>query len=130
MADIAFRVDHLEEDVRAVKEQAGENAGRLDLHSKGFDRLIKWALEGNGDSAETRLKNVEIEAAAMKTCIEKAVAPEHIAHIAKETAAAVIKNAQGKDRTWVAKTKAIASVLAPIGVIIGGVAALIAMFAR
>jgi hypothetical protein len=59
MADLAIRVDHIEEHVKEDRGRLDEAEGRLDTQSEAVDRITRWALLGNGDSAEIRLAKVE-----------------------------------------------------------------------
>ena len=108
MADVANRVDRLEEDVKEQKGSLEELHGRLDEHSGNIDRILKWGLEGNGDSAETRLHSVETNMGAISALVEKVASDETIARIAQVAVKEVIGNARGRDRTTISKVKAFA----------------------
>jgi hypothetical protein len=130
MADIALKLEHLESHDEERRLKLQEVEGRLDEQSENVDRLLRWGLDGNGTSADTRLHFVEEKTAKLSACVERVASDDTIAHIAQVVVKEVIGNARNRDKTWVAKAKAIASVLTPIGAIIAGLAALIAVLTR
>ncbi|MCX6069747.1 MAG: hypothetical protein NTU91_02650 [Chloroflexi bacterium] len=137
MADVALRVEHLEGWVDDHKAKTEEIEERLDLHSKGIDRLLSWGLEGNGDSAEVRLKAAEIhgdsmeaEMTTLKACVEQAVSPAAISKIAAEGAQAVVTNARKHDRTLAARLNAVGKIMIGAAAILGSSAALAQAFLR
>jgi hypothetical protein len=53
------KVGHCEEECAELQKCLDEEHDRLDTHSDAIDRVTRWALEGNGASAEARLSVVE-----------------------------------------------------------------------
>jgi len=125
MADVANRVDRLEEDVKEQKGSLEEMHGRLDEHSENITRILKWGLTGNGDSAETRLHSVETNMGAVKMLVDKVVSDESIARIAQVAVEKVIGNARTKDRTFVSKVRAFALWFAPACLLVSTILTLI-----
>jgi hypothetical protein len=106
MADVALRVDHLEEQHGEHKEKLDEIEDRLDTHSTALQRLSIWR-DGNGSKgAEVRLQDVETILTAMKTCVDRVTSEDGIARIAQAAVKGVITNAQNRDRTVVSKVRA------------------------
>ena len=106
MADVALQIAHLEEHDEERRLKLEEVEDRLDTQSENVGRLLRWGLEGNGDSADSRLRNVEVDMVAIKACVERVASEESIAKIAQAAVRGVIGNARDKDRTFVSKAKA------------------------
>jgi len=106
MADVALRVEHLEEQHGENREKLDEIEDRLDTHSTALQRLSIWR-DGNGSKgAEVRLQDVEVILMEMKTCVDRVTSEDGIARIAQVAVKGVINNARDRDRTTISKVKA------------------------
>ncbi len=121
MADIAM--ERMESDILENKARLDEHENILDTHSSEIQRVRIWALDGNGDSAETRLKLVEKASADLRACVEHAASDEAIERIAQAAVKSVIDNAKHRDRTAVSKVKAFAPYFAAACALVAAVVA-------
>jgi len=131
MADIVVlegKVDVLEKDVREVKDRVDELE---DEGSSRSDRLLNLEIwkRGNGaKGAELRLQEAEASMVALKECVQRAQSDEAIERIAKAAARGVIENARGKDKTTVAKLRAMGPLFTGIAALVAAIVTLIAVF--
>jgi predicted nucleic acid-binding Zn-ribbon protein len=125
MADVAVKVEHLEEDVKEHRIELDETHERLDVQSDAIDRVTRWALEGNGKSAESRLVLVEQKVEILPEIQTTLAAVKLVADAKLEGIEGAVANALNKNsKTIIAYIKAGAELLVGIG----GLAALIALF--
>lgn len=110
MADaiLDIKFDNLESSVKEHTGRLEEIDGRLDNHSSEIQRISRWAIDGNGDSAETRIKKNCVEIGDLKEQISRVASDENIQKIASAAVKGVINNARDRDRTVVSKVKAFA----------------------
>jgi hypothetical protein len=140
MADIILlesKVDAIASDVKDVKDRVD------DLEDGGAsrsDRLLNLEIwkRGNGaKGAEDRLqlqeaKSMDTERAitAMKECLQRAQSDETIERIATAAANGVISNARSRDKTTVAKLRAMGPLFTGIAALVASLVTLAAVFAR
>ena len=110
MADaiLEARIGALETDSVEIKRSLEENHDRLDNHSDGIDRLIRWALDGNGESAESRLVCIEKQTAAIPEIQAQIAAVQMVANaqLSEVIGKSVKEEMDARDKTAVAKVKA------------------------
>jgi dGTP triphosphohydrolase len=140
MADIILlesKVDAIGSDVKDIKDRVD------DLEDCGVsrsDRLLNLEIwkRGNGaKGAEDRLqlqeaKTMETERAiaAMKECLQRAQSDEAIERIASAAARSIVTNARDRDKTTVAKLRAMGPLFTGIAALVASLVTVVAVFAR
>jgi len=114
LSDIAARLTTAEEKQQDCRKECdGEFAeidGRLDEHSKNLRDILMW-WRGNGvRGAESRLREVE-EAIRVKEESEMTITETQLAAIGEAAANRIKESARDRERTFVAKMKALAPII-------------------
>jgi predicted nucleic acid-binding Zn-ribbon protein len=125
MADATAEIEHLRSDIADHKGRLDEHEGLLDTHSSELQRVTRWALDGNGECAQTRIKNVEGDMVEIRKCVEKVASDESIAKIAAVAVKEVIGNARTRDKTMIAKLRAFAPYFAAFCALVAGIIAVV-----
>jgi hypothetical protein len=133
MADIVIlesKVDVLTKDVHEVRDRVDELE---DDGASRSDRLLNLEIwkRGNGaKGAEVRLQEAESAMVLMKECLQRAQSDEAIERIAAAAANGVISNARNRDKTTVAKLKAMGPLFTGIAALVAALVTIVAVFVR
>ena len=122
---IQLRVNNCEEECTEIRGRVAACEELYDIHTKQIDRLLRWSLDGNGESAEHRIKDLEKEMSCLSEKLPELITREDADKIAKSSYHHFIESARSKDRTWVSKIKAVALVMGPVSAIIVALIALL-----
>lgn len=126
MSDILEeKIDNVASDVKAIRADIGTLEDTYDSLSGAVQRVSRWALDGNGESAEHRLKNVERNMDEIRKCVDRVSSDEGIERIAAAAVKGVIGNAKMRDKTLVAKLGTIGPIFLGVAAIVSAVAALL-----
>jgi hypothetical protein len=140
MADIILlesKVDAVTVDVKDIKDRVDELEDEGSCRSDRLLNLEIWKRGNGAKGAEDRLqaqeaKSMETERAitALKECLQRAQSDETIEKIATAAANGVISNARNRDKTTVAKLRAMGPLMTGAAALVAAIVTLIAVFAR
>jgi hypothetical protein len=124
MADvISEKLGRCEDDCEELRKRVDMEHDRLDSQSDTLERLAHWALEGNGESAESRLRNMERSLEVlpeMQTTLAavRLVSDAKLSDIKTEVSGAVKTQMDARDRTVIAYVKAFAPYAATLAAVL------------
>jgi hypothetical protein len=132
MADIVLdnRLTVLEGDAKEVKGRVDELEDSCISHSDRLLNIEIWKRGNGARGAEARLQDAESAMASLKDCLRAAQSDEAISKIAAAAAMGVINGAKGRDKTAVAKLRALGPLLTGAAALVAAIVTLVAVFAR
>jgi hypothetical protein len=133
MADVIVldnRIGAVEGAVKELKDGVSALDDACDSHSDRLLNLEIWKRGNGAKGAEDRLQATETTMASLKECLRSAQSDEAIERIATAAANGVIASARTRDKTTVAKLRALGPLLTGAAALLAAIVTLVAVFAR